>query len=206
MLSTPPTLRRGQAVQGGRRCRPTAPPVGKAEPYAWGGTYPPRRPRLRAGAGYVWPCTPRPGQHRCLYVPSPPCAGMGTRVWGGRAPKSLPCPGIAPAPCQPSPGVGALWWGMRSWKVPDTSLLPTLYLKGGKSQLGARHSWERDRGALSAMPAGCVGQGGCIAPGGMARRAHIAPGKPGTCTPLVASVKSWHSTPEHTVPVGVRHI
>lgn len=50
---------------------------------------PSRRPRLRFRGGYVCSRTLRPGQHRRL----PALAGMGTRVWGGRAPKSLPCSG-----------------------------------------------------------------------------------------------------------------
>lgn len=119
---------------------------------------PSRRPRLRFRGGHVWSRTLRLGQHRRL----PALAGMGTRVWGGRAPRSLPCRGRRAVLDSPRPpaslpwgpgqrGEGSVLEGTASLSLPHIPLPHRLYLKGGKSQLGARHRRERGAGQGSSV-------------------------------------------------------
>ena len=160
--------------------RPTNPPSAarQPEPGPSDVPQPPRGERRAVCVGRHVPSSPatsaRRGRPRLVsrstsrpaQMPAPTLAGTGTRVGGSRAPKSLPSPGSSqllahpgPLPAVPGGGSGP---GRGCISLPDTSLSPGLYLKGGKSQLGARHrrvGGGQGRGALSAVRAEHAGCG-----------------------------------------------
>lgn len=177
---------------------------------------PPRQtPSRMCGAARTLPaghvCAPGEatfGLARCVpaSTDASPLAGMGTRVGGGRAPGSLPCPGRQAALGSPRPPAslprglghrgGGSGHGRGCISLPDTSLPPGLYLEGGKSQLGskaqpgAREPGQGSSVSNASRTCGMRGpsrptawQGGCVSPRESRAR-----------SPL-----------EHSMPAGIGH-
>lgn len=209
--STPPTLRCGQAAQAGPWCRPAAPPQGTLSCMHGAARTLPASHVCASGEATFGlarhipsstdACPPLPGWgHVCgaAGLPNhfPALAGRQQTALGSPQPPASFPRGLGHHSGGSSPGRGCI-------SLPDTSLPHGLYLKGGKSQLGARHSREwgvRGREALSAMAVGHVGWGVHRTwQHGEEDAYHARKAQPLCCTSSPGQALAWHS-PRWSMP------